>query len=82
MIDSIGSYKKKVLKCELKTRLLARRSLVARHNIQKGEKLTLRNMVSKRPGNGIAPNKFDKLTGKIVTKDFEKDEKINIKFLK
>ena len=82
LMVSIGSYKKKVLKCELKTRLLARRSLVARYSIQKGEKLTLRNMVSKRPGNGIPPNKFEKLIGKIVTKNFEKDEKINFKFLK
>ena len=82
LIVSIGNYKKIVLKCELKTRLLARRSLVAKYNIQKGEKLTLGSIVSKRPGNGIPPNKFEKLIGKIVTKDFEKDEKINFKFLK
>ena len=81
LIVSIGSYKKKVLKCEVKTRLNARRSLVAKHNIEKGERLSLKNIVSKRPGNGISPDKFGRLVGKIALKNFKQDEKINFKFL-
>ena len=81
LIPSIGNYKKNVLKCEIKTRLNARRSLVARHNIQKGEKLTLKNIVGKRPGGGISPDKFEKLLGKVTLKNFKQDEKINFKFL-
>jgi sialic acid synthase SpsE len=81
LIDSIGSQKKEVLKCELKTRLSARRSMVAKYDIKKGEKLTLKNIISKRPGGGISPNKFEQLIGKIALKNFKQDEKINFKFL-
>ena len=82
LMESIGNYKKEVLKCELKTRLLARRSLVAKFNIEKGEKITLNNIISKRPGGGIPPNKFNKLIGKIALKNIKEDEKIKFKILK
>ena len=39
LMDSIGCYKKKVLKCELKTRLLARRSLVQNLIFKREKKL-------------------------------------------
>ena len=82
LISSIGNYEKKVLKCELKTRLLARRSLVAKHDIKRGEKISLKNIISKRPGNGIPPNKFQQLIGKVALIDLKKDEKIKLKLLK
>ena len=73
-----GKGTKKVLKCEAQTRKLARRSLVAKQYIKKGEKFTIKNIIPKRPGGGISPNYFYKILGKIAKKNFQYDEKIKI----
>lgn len=73
-----GKKEKKVLKCELNTRKLARRSLVAKKYIKKGEKFSIKNVTPKRPGGGILPSHFYKILGKIAKKNFQYDEKIKI----
>jgi sialic acid synthase SpsE len=79
IFSSIGFYKKEVLNCERDTRKLARRSIVARYPIKKGEKLTQRNITCKRPGTGISPNNYFKLIGKNTSQDIQIDEIINPK---
>jgi len=81
LMKAFGDGKKKVLKCELKSRKYARRSLVAKVEIGKGEKLTYNKLTPKRPGGGIAPNMINKVLGKISNKKIAVDERINFKHL-
>jgi N,N'-diacetyllegionaminate synthase len=63
-------------KSELENINVARKSIVAKRNIRKGEILTHENLTIKRPGNGISPMRWEKVIGKIANKDYEQDELI------
>ena len=73
---SLGKGGKKVLKCEKKTRLLARRSIVLKIDLKKGTKLSEKNITCKRPGNGMSPKFFDKILGKKIKKDLSLDHQL------
>ncbi len=73
---SMGKGGKKVLACERKTRLLARRSIVLKNNLKKGTKIDETNITCKRPGNGMHPKYFDKIIGKKIKKDLPQDHQI------
>lgn len=49
---------------ERKMRLLARRSIVALHDIEAGEALTGENVGLRRPGNGLPPLLFEQVVGR------------------
>ncbi len=72
----LGSHKKYVLKGEKINRKLSRKSIVAKMNIKKGEKFTLKNLTSKRPGDGISPLNWNKVLKKRAKKNFKANEKI------
>jgi len=55
---------------------IVRKSIVASQNINKGEVLTEKNIVVKRPGNGISPMKWDSVIGSIATKNYNTDDLI------
>ena len=57
------------------------KSIVARNKIKKGEKLNMKNLTFKKPGNGISAARFDEIVNKKSTKDLLKDEQIKYKFL-
>lgn len=73
---SIGNGEKRPTKSEIDNIVVARKSIVARRQIQKGELFTSENITTKRPGNGISPMKWEEILGKHAVKDFEKDEMI------
>ncbi len=75
---ALGDGVKKVSNSEQKNKDIARKSLVARHEIKKGEVFTKDNITVKRPGTGISPMKYYEVLGKIANKDFEEDECIDI----
>ena len=75
---ALGSNKKLVTNSERKNKLIARRSIVASRNISKGEAFTNENIITKRPGDGISPMRWDEIIGKIASKDFDEDEKITV----
>ena len=50
-------------KSEKKMRDLARRSIVASNDIKKGQKIDLKNLCFKRPGNGLAPSEIYEIIG-------------------
>ena len=79
LIKASGDGKKKVLKSELLTRKLARRSLVAKENIKKGEKITEKLLIPKRPGTGIPPYQINKILGKRAKKNIAKDTILKLK---
>ncbi len=77
-----GNLKKReILECEKKSRINARRSIVAKNNISKGERLTLNNLIMKRPGFGISPTKIFKVLGRTAKKNINEDSIINFKDL-
>ncbi len=63
---------------EIKNRVAARKSVVAKHAIKKGEVFTEENITTKRPGNGISPMKWKDLMRTTAMRDFEEDELIEI----
>ena len=65
--------KRKILKCEEKSRKFARRSLYTLNKIKKGEILSQINIVPKRPGLGISPLDVDKVYGKRASKNLNAD---------
>ena len=65
-------------KSESKNILIARKSLVAKHKIDKGEKFSRENVMAKRPANGINPMLFPQLIGKVAHRSFAQDEQIEI----
>lgn len=60
-------------KSEENTKKVARKSIVARVNIAKGEKISYENVTFKRPGNGISPVFIDEIIGKTAIEDIEEE---------
>jgi N,N'-diacetyllegionaminate synthase len=76
--ESLGSNQKHILEKEKTVAAIARRSIVARHSISKGTKLTSDMISYKRPGTGIPPRLSPFVLGRILSKDIEKDEIIKL----
>lgn len=76
--SALGSNAKKVTDSERANISVARKSIVARRPIAKGELLTEKNMTVKRPAGGISPMLWDSVTGTAAVKDFAPDEFIVI----
>ncbi|ECR8729028.1 N-acetylneuraminate synthase, partial [Salmonella enterica] len=68
---SLGSYVKLVTDSERKNKIVARKSIVAKCAIKKGEIFTIDNITTKRPGNGISPMHWYGVLGEKAEKDFE-----------
>lgn len=73
---ALGDGIKRVSNSEQKNIEIARKSIVARKQIRKGEVLTQQNLAVKRPGNGISPMRWEEVLGTRAVKDFEEDEMI------
>ena len=73
---ALGSSIKKPSPSEKPNMVVARKSIVANRTIKKGEKLTQENLAIKRPGNGIAPMRWDEIVGSIAAKDYNQDDLI------
>ncbi len=85
MVDSIRNIEKALgdgvkmpSKSEIKNMVMARKSIRAKNAIKKGDILNEENLTLKRPGDGISPLKWDEIIGRSATKDFIKDEAIEI----
>ncbi|MBP7742352.1 MAG: N-acetylneuraminate synthase [Aliarcobacter sp.] len=73
---ALGSSVKKPSISEIPNMQIARKSIVAKMEIKKGEILSEENIAIKRPGNGINPMRWDEIVGTIATKDYKEDELI------
>ncbi|MCL2355337.1 MAG: N-acetylneuraminate synthase, partial [Oscillospiraceae bacterium] len=76
--QAMGNGIKEPSPSESKNKSIARKSIVARINIKKGEMLTADNLTVKRPGNGISPMNWHIIIGSVAQKDFNEDELITI----
>lgn len=75
---AMGSGEKKPSPSEVKNKEVARKSIIARCNIKRGEIFTENNITTKRPGNGISPMRWKEILGTRAVRDFEEDELIEI----
>ena len=78
MVDaSLGNGEKLPQGAELANRDVARKSLVAREGITRGQAFSDTNLSIKRPGIGRSPMEYWSLIGKLAAKDYLADEAID-----
>lgn len=73
-----GSGIKEVSSSERKNMAVARKSIVAKKNIRKGDVFSDENITVKRPGTGMSPMQWDNIIGKTAEKNYSEDELITI----
>lgn len=76
--EALGDGVKRPSESELKNKKIARKSIVAAANIDKGELFTENNITVKRPGDGLSPMLWDLIIGKKANKNYSKDEFIEL----
>ena len=69
-----GSNEKKAYISEKKNMEIARKVLVAKKNIRKGEKFNSENLTAKRAGKGISPMKYWGYLGRKAKKKYKEDQ--------
>lgn len=74
--EALGSGKKEPSQSEQKNRAVARKSIVAKCRIKKGERFSEENLTVKRPGTGISPMRWPELMGQTADRDYAEDELI------
>jgi len=75
---AIGDGYKTPKSCEENVRNIARKSLVAKRNIKRGDVFAIDNIAIKRPGSGISPIEIENVIGRKADSDFFVDELIII----
>ena len=75
---ALGNGEKKPADIEISNMKIARKSIVAKKNIKKGDILSEENITTKRPGNGINPMLWTSVLGTRAKRNFEEDELIEI----
>ena len=73
---ALGDGEKRLTKSEKENLKIARKSLVARCAIKKGELFSEANLTTKRPATGISAMRYDEFIGLAAARDYEKDELI------
>jgi N,N'-diacetyllegionaminate synthase len=75
---ALGDGIKRLTPSEARNKLVSRKSLVASQSIKSGEAFSAQNVVTKRPGTGISPMRWDEVIGHAAPRDFEVDELIEL----
>ncbi|MCP5053732.1 MAG: hypothetical protein GY940_41585 [bacterium] len=74
---AMGSYKRVLSESELKSRVMTRRSFLARRDIKAGETLTAENTKLTRPGTGIHPRYKEQVLGRKAKTGIGKEDIIS-----
>tara|TARA_Y100001949_G_scaffold47140_1_gene39033 strand:+ start:1209 stop:2249 length:1041 start_codon:yes stop_codon:yes gene_type:complete len=74
----MGSEEVKPTKSEEVLKITARRSIFAISEIKEGDEFSMKNIVLRRPGNGLTPEYFEMVLGKKSTKYFKKGEMVQL----
>ena len=72
--DALGVPERVVSKEELEQRVKMRRSIVAKCDLEKGHIISINDLDSKRPGDGISPEQYEDIIGKKTICVIKKDE--------
>jgi len=75
---SLGQAIKAPSACEVKNKAIARKSIIAKKAILKGEELNESNLMIKRPGTGLSPNQYYEILGSKAVSDFKIDQLIRM----
>lgn len=75
---AMGNGCKKPTASEFSNAAVARKSIIARKPIKKGERFTAENLTTKRPGSGISPMRWYEVLGRTAKRNFEEDELIEL----
>lgn len=75
--NALGDGVKSPSLSEKKNITIARKSIVAKKEIRKGDIFTTDNLTIKRPGDGISPMEWFNILGEAAHRDFNVDEKID-----
>lgn len=75
---AVGDGVKKPSASEIKNRDVARKSIVAKTTIRKGDFFTEENLTAKRPGSGISPMRWNDVVGLRADRDYMPDDRIDI----
>lgn len=75
---ALGDGRKRVTQSEAKNIPVARKSIVAKRPIKKGEAFSEENLTTKRPGDGISPMRWHQVLGCAAKRDFAQDEQIEL----
>ncbi|HHD78027.1 MAG TPA: N-acetylneuraminate synthase [Epsilonproteobacteria bacterium] len=73
---ALGSSIKQASQSEQANIKVARKSIVAKNKIEKGDIFTETNLTTKRPGNGVNPMQWDEYIGKVADRNYEEGENI------
>ena len=73
---ALGDGLKHFSKSESENIKIARKSIVAKCDIKKGEIFSEQNICVKRPGDGINPMRWDEIIGQISQKEYKQDDLI------
>jgi N,N'-diacetyllegionaminate synthase len=73
-----GNGMKEPSNSELKNMEIARKSIVAKTAINKGDIFSESNITTKRPGNGISPMHWDEVIGQVAQANFNEDDLIKL----
>jgi len=73
---SLGDGIKKMMPSEIPNIDVARKSLVAKKQINKGDIYTAENITAKRPGTGVSPMFWDQFLGKKALRNYKIDDLI------
>jgi N,N'-diacetyllegionaminate synthase len=79
--QALGDGVKQPQPCEQDCIQVARKSLVSRYDLPKGHRLTLADLVAKRPGTGISPVYLQELVGKQLNQPVKQDELITLEMI-
>lgn len=75
---ALGTGIKQPSVSEQKNITIARKSIVAKCRIEKGEIFTEENLTAKRPGTGISPMRWNDIIGTIAQRSYNEDELIEV----
>lgn len=72
--SALGDGRKQPTPTETKNIPIARKSIFVTNPIKQGEVFSEHNLTIRRPGNGCSPMHWDKMIGKVATRDYSVDE--------
>lgn len=76
--QAFGNGVKEPTECEKSNMKVARKSIMAAKKIKAGEIFTEENLITKRPGTGVNPMRWNDIIGTCAKRDFDEDEMIEI----
>lgn len=76
--QALGNGEKIPSASEMKNKAVARKSIIAKCEIKKGEIFSEANLTVKRPGTGINPMRWFEVIGQTASRDFTEDEMIEL----